>query len=970
MRAVSDRPILATPPPTDLVVAAFYTTTADAMDSCRKVGLAGAGGGPNPLAAAPAETLYDYMRPWYESLHAHPGLRGLILYDALPAAFVERWQSGQVSFERARAPARHRDTTSAAVQRLVALREFLASRPDVRRVWSTDVNDVGFVLDPFRWMDQLPLADPGRRLLVGEEWTTFARSPWWAERVDYYGGEYNALFAGRLADMYLLNVGVWGGGRAVVSSFLDAFVAEVDRLLAAGLDLRAGPGGVADTFVANLLLYRDFFTRLATFKLEAHAAQLRGHPHFEPGVFVRAAGNPIIHHRPAALQVAAELAAHRAAGGTKAGPTVPATEAAAPPAAPVGAGGGDRPAAGRVLLVCPSVGKACGVAEYTRYVAAGLRARGVTCDVVPTVVAAVARLQAGEDVGLVVAQYEFGLWNGAAVGLGAGETTADLVAGLDQVRGWRPGTGVAVTLHAVPDHWQAETAALVASGLPLVCFHPAAARLVGGTFVEHGVADVPGFTSAPRPAAKGGDGGGPFTLGLFGFFSDDKGVAAAADLCRARAADGGRPLRLVVCSACRTAADRARLRQLLAGVDAAVYDDYAPDAEALRRLSACDALFMPQQFGRAWRFRNNHASGSIRLVMNLGRPVIANRFRGYDGLDGVVLRAETVAEADAVVRRLEDDPAFYADAAGRVAAFAAAHRVGDVWGRLVEALTAGPAADDGNTGKTGKTASGLTEPRPSGSGVWGSRADPLAHARGSSEPDPRHGPAVLTPANVGAATDAFVRSIPPYPGRADYFYRTVYGDKDTFWLAWHRVGRPFAMPARGLERIPFTMCQHDFDGRRVFQHRHGDKWSLAGNRRSAGFEAEDVCRQFLQELRRECRPLTAIAPHLGPDEWAAMAALADRPARFVRPGHNAWPARLGADGTVAEGASNDVFYWWVDPPAAAGRADGRGLVLAGHDGRVTARLVRQAADVWAGPSARWPDVRIEVRLAGRTAAGS
>jgi AAA+ ATPase superfamily predicted ATPase len=46
------------------------------------------------------------------------------------------------------------------------------------------------------------------------------------------------------------------------------------------------------------------------------------------------------------------------------------------------------------------------------------------------------------------------------------------------------------------------------------------------------------------------------------------------------------------------------------------------------------------------------------------------------------------------------------------------------------------------------------------------------------------------------------------------------------------------------------MCQHDFQGRRVFQHRNMDKWRLDGsNRQIRGFLFEDQCREFLSELR-------------------------------------------------------------------------------------------------------------------------
>jgi hypothetical protein len=46
------------------------------------------------------------------------------------------------------------------------------------------------------------------------------------------------------------------------------------------------------------------------------------------------------------------------------------------------------------------------------------------------------------------------------------------------------------------------------------------------------------------------------------------------------------------------------------------------------------------------------------------------------------------------------------------------------------------------------------------------------------------------------------------------------------------------------------MCQHDFEGRRVFQHRNLDKWNLfLHNRRVKGFRFERECRELVTRLQ-------------------------------------------------------------------------------------------------------------------------
>jgi hypothetical protein len=90
-----------------------------------------------------------------------------------------------------------------------------------------------------------------------------------------------------------------------------------------------------------------------------------------------------------------------------------------------------------------------------------------------------------------------------------------------------------------------------------------------------------------------------------------------------------------------------------------------------------------------------------------------------------------------------------------------------------------------------------------------------------------------------------------YNGHCEFFYQFLHGDKDTFHLAFRKLGRPFAMPKRPMEKLEGTMCQFDFAGRLLFQHRNGAKWELYGkNPRVAGFRRERQCLSFLAELAR------------------------------------------------------------------------------------------------------------------------
>lgn len=85
---------------------------------------------------------------------------------------------------------------------------------------------------------------------------------------------------------------------------------------------------------------------------------------------------------------------------------------------------------------------------------------------------------------------------------------------------------------------------------------------------------------------------------------------------------------------------------------------------------------------------------------------------------------------------------------------------------------------------------------------------------------------------------------------SDFWYRHIYGDKDTFHIGWRKAGSDYAMPSRGIHHLPLVNCHHDFTGRRVFQHRNFAKWTLEkDNPTIPDFVYEDRCLYHLNVLR-------------------------------------------------------------------------------------------------------------------------
>jgi hypothetical protein len=100
-----------------------------------------------------------------------------------------------------------------------------------------------------------------------------------------------------------------------------------------------------------------------------------------------------------------------------------------------------------------------------------------------------------------------------------------------------------------------------------------------------------------------------------------------------------------------------------------------------------------------------------------------------------------------------------------------------------------------------------------------------------------------------------------YNARADLLYHLLWGDKDTFNIAWRRLGKEFSMPSRHCGWETHTILQYGPGEEVLFQHRCQDKFRLlAGdfettrqmykvNRFQPRLLHEERCFQFLEELR-------------------------------------------------------------------------------------------------------------------------
>ena len=171
----------------------------------------------------------------------------------------------------------------------------------------------------------------------------------------------------------------------------------------------------------------------------------------------------------------------------------------------------------------------------------------------------------------------------------------------------------------------------------------------------------------------------------------------------------------------------------------------------------------------------------------------------------------------------------------------------------------------------------------------------------------------------------------------NFFFNYVHGDKEVFHLAWRKLDVPYSMPSRGIDALVGVMCQHDFQGRRIFQHRNMRKWTFYNNPDTEGFMYEQQCRDFIEELKRIWSP--ASQELATADDLADIYDLSSREYEYKRVGHDQRVVKFSPYGTFEYGGAGCEYYWTI----RSGR-----LLIMGEDGKLTMDLEKNNKGEWFG----------------------
>jgi len=195
---------------------------------------------------------------------------------------------------------------------------------------------------------------------------------------------------------------------------------------------------------------------------------------------------------------------------------------------------------------------------------------------------------------------------------------------------------------------------------------------------------------------------------------------------------------------------------------------------------------------------------------------------------------------------------------------------------------------------------------------------------------------------------------------SDFYYKYILGDKETFHMAFRRLNSPVSIPDHPVRVIHNVLCQYDFEGRRIFQHRTR-KWKfLEPNERVPGFLFETECLTFLHQFREKWDEPANLVSRIDLDTKTAkerdyILETASQAFDYVRVGYDSRPMTFSAKGCIETGRGGCEKFWDV-------REDNGQMVMEiSYENGVICQLTEHGNGDWRGRWLHFERMPVELR---------
>lgn len=274
-----------------------------------------------------------------------------------------------------------------------------------------------------------------------------------------------------------------------------------------------------------------------------------------------------------------------------------------------------------IVLFCPSWGKVCGIAEYTRYLAEALLTSGHSVSVVNSVESARFQLNLAVDQ-LLIVQHEYGLFDHADSYLSGSDSFLDLCELLkDSISRRAPVPWV--IMHTVVQqnvHLEAATQGIINSGARVFVTHPSYADLLDVEWISLGVREIgERWQRGNREVESMQD----LTCITFGLLNHTKGISTILETARKHS------LTLNAWWPTASVWNRRLIKRVWkrSGIRGTLSFEFIEDSDLFGIISDCDFVFLPQE-----HVSHCAVSGSARVGVAMGVPVVTSDAPQFDDL--------------------------------------------------------------------------------------------------------------------------------------------------------------------------------------------------------------------------------------------------------------------------------------------------------------------------------------------------
>lgn len=334
---------------------------------------------------------------------------------------------------------------------------------------------------------------------------------------------------------------------------------------------------------------------------------------------------------------------------------------------------------GKVVILCPSLNRPCGIARYSEYVKTALLNLGIDANLAGTIHGA-EQLCDNSHTTLII-QHEYGIYERNTRAHEA-PTTSELVR-LDQIlsekcKSYRSCI-IMHTYHGT-DHVLASTnMQLLSSRIPIYHLNSLGASLYNLNYLEHGVCR-PSSSSAINASTeqdhKLNTSSGKCSIGTFGLLSPNKNFKGLIDC----AAEAGVDVVANLATNDISAVEELRRYANEANVVLQLTSHFASEDQLLDILCQADICVSLQD-----DIGHYATSGSARFMLNSGLPLVTTRCRQFADLGEAAIQAN-LSEIPRIIEELKTHSDYYRHQAGLSKGFAKANNLGSIYSNLIQSL--------------------------------------------------------------------------------------------------------------------------------------------------------------------------------------------------------------------------------------------------------------------------------------------